>query len=193
MYSRGLLTVTWAASVLLVAATILSAQTSAQPATTEERDGLAAWAKISAVLTHPRCLNCHQLNTPLQGDMRRIHIPAVVRGMDDKGAGSMRCHNCHNASGNNEMAGVPGAPHWQLAPVSMLWQGLSTGDLCRMLQDETRNGKKNPDDLVRHMDADHLVLWGWEPGGKRQPVSLPHGEFIQQMKIWAAAKTPCPS
>jgi hypothetical protein len=91
----------------------------------------STWDKIASVLQHPRCMNCHQLETPLQGDARRVHIPPVRRGANNMGVGSMRCHNCHNDSGNNPMSGVPGAPHWQLAPTSMLWEGLSTAELCR--------------------------------------------------------------
>jgi hypothetical protein len=35
---------------------------------------LAAWNNIAAVLQNPRCLNCHQLDSPLQGDSRRVHM-----------------------------------------------------------------------------------------------------------------------
>src|SRR3984893_1685537 len=39
----------------------------------------AASGKIATVLQHPRCLNCHQLNSPLQGDARRIHGERAIR------------------------------------------------------------------------------------------------------------------
>jgi hypothetical protein len=177
--------------VIIVAAAV-NGVTWAQPPDTGKPEGLAAWRKISDVLTHPRCLNCHQLNTPLQGDRRRVHVPPVVRGADGMGNGTMRCHNCHNDSGNNPLSGVPGASHWQLAPVSMLWEGLSTGGLCRMLRDPSRNGHRTPEALVEHVETEHLVLWGWNPGGHREPVPLPHKEFVEQMRIWVAALTPCP-
>jgi len=180
-------------SALSLVVSIVTSDTGwTQAAGTEEAAGLAAWDKIAAVLQHPRCLNCHQLNTPLQGDKRRVHIPPVVRGADNMGAGTMRCHNCHNDSGNNQLSGVPGALHWQLAPVSMLWEGLSTGDLCRMLKDPARNGNRTPEALVEHMETEHLVLWGWNPGGRRDPVPLPHKDFVEQMKIWTAGGTVCP-
>jgi hypothetical protein len=44
---------------------------------TDADQSLAAWGKIAQVLRHPRCLNCHQLDRPLQGDSRRAHIPPV--------------------------------------------------------------------------------------------------------------------
>ena len=153
-------------------------------------DSLAAWRKIVTVLQHPRCLNCHQLNSPLQEDSRRMHIPHVVRGADGHGVGPMRCGNCHNDS-NNHTSRTPGAPEWSLAPVSMLWQGLSSGDLCRMLKDPARNGKRSPEALVEHMSSP-LVLWGWNPGPGLEPVPIPHAEFINLMKVWVAGGTACP-
>ena len=157
-----------------------------------QAEGLAAWEEIVTVLQHPRCLNCHQLNSPLQGDTRRMHIPRVVRGPDNHGVSAMRCGNCHNDAGNNPTSRTPGGPHWQLAPVSMLWQGLSSGDLCRMLRDPKRNGKRDPGALVEHMETEPLVLWGWSPGSGRGPVPIPHQEFVGLMKMWAAGGTPCP-
>jgi hypothetical protein len=152
----------------------------------------STWNKIASVLQHPRCVNCHQLETPLQGDTRRIHIPPVRRGPDGMGVGTMRCYNCHNESGNNQMAGVPGAPGWRLAPVSMLWQGLSTADLCRMLTDPESNGHRSPQAIIEHMETEKLVLWGWSPGGNREPVPISHGDFVKLMKAWVAGGTVCP-
>ncbi|SDR25017.1 hypothetical protein SAMN05444161_2377 [Rhizobiales bacterium GAS191] len=160
--------------------------------TAGESESLAAWSKIAGVLQHPRCLNCHQLESPLQGDERRAHIPRVIRGADNHGVGAMRCGDCHNDSGNNPTSRTPGAPHWQLAPVSMLWQGLSVGDLCRMLKDPARNGNRQPSALVEHMESEPLVLWGWDPGAGRQPAPIPHQEFVELMKVWVAGGTACP-
>jgi hypothetical protein len=94
------------------------------PSSSPERS-LAAWETIAAVLQHPRCLNCHQMDSPSQGDARRPHKPRVVRGPDNHGVSAMRCGNCHSESTNNPDSGVPGALHWQLAPRTMSWQGLS--------------------------------------------------------------------
>jgi hypothetical protein len=178
---------------LLLAVAVVSSNTGwTQAVASKEADSLAAWDKIAGILRHPRCLNCHQLNTPLQGDGRRVHIPPVVRGTDNLGMGTMRCRNCHNETGNNDMSGVPGAPHWQLAPASMLWEGLSIGDLCRMLKNPQLNGNRTPDALVEHMDTDKLVLWGWQPGGRREPVPISHKEFVDLLKVWVSNGTACP-
>ena len=96
-----------------------------------------------------------------------------------------------------DVSGVPGAPHWQLAPVSMSWQGLSPGELCAVLKNPQMNGNRSLADLVKHMDEDKLVLWGWNPGkdvdGKsREPVPIPHAEFVSLLKEWAALGGACP-
>lgn len=188
---RGRMTVLGLACLLLATAAGSSGDAWSQSPATQP-DSLAAWEGIAAVLHHPRCLNCHQLDAPLQGDTRRAHIPPVVRGPDNLGTGTMRRRNCHNESGNNEMSGVPGASHWQLAPASMLWEGLSTAELCRVLKDPALNGNRTPDSLVKHMNTDKLVLWGWQPGAGREPVPISHQEFIGLLEIWVAGGAACP-
>jgi len=183
-----------AVGILLAIAsvTLTTANSGAQATPTSQAESRAAWTRIATVLQHPRCLNCHQLNSPLQGDTRRAHIPHVVRGSDSHGVGVMRCGNCHNDTGNNHTSRTPGGPHWSLAPVSMLWQGLSSGDLCRMLKDPARNGKRSPKALIEHIEKEPLVLWGWNPGAGLEPVPIPHKEFVDLMKTWVAGGTPCP-
>ncbi len=85
LYSRGGMAIFCLSALSLVVSIVTSDTGWTQAAGTEEAAGLAAWDKIAAVLQHPRCLNCHQLNTPLQGDKRRVHIPPVVRGADNMG------------------------------------------------------------------------------------------------------------
>lgn len=156
-------------------------------------ESLAAWETVETVLRHPRCLNCHQLDAPLQGDVPRRHVPRAVRGSDNHGVSAMRCGNCHNQMGNNETSGTPGAPHWQLSPVSMVWEGLSSADLCESLKDPARNGNRSDEDLVEHMSADPLVLWGWQPGGTREPVPVPHDRFVRILTTWVETGSHCPS
>jgi hypothetical protein len=157
-----------------------------------EMPGLAAWGKIVSVLQHPRCLNCHQQTSPLQGDIPHPHVPFAVRGPDGTGAGAMHCGVCHKDFGNDPMSGTPGAPHWRLAPVSMVWQGLSSAELCAMLKDPKRNGGRTGDALIEHMKAEPLVLWGWTPGVGRKPVPVAHSDFMTLMHQWVAGGMPCP-
>lgn len=47
-------------------------------------------------------------------------------------------------------------------------------------------------DAFATVQQDALVLWGWDPGGERAPVSVPHDEFVAEFERWAAAGGPCP-
>jgi len=180
---------------LLATLVAMAATTNGQAQTPRisQAQSLAAWDRIASVLQHPRCLNCHQLNAPLQGDRRRPHVPQVSRGSDDHGVSAMRCSSCHNEAGNNQTSGTPGAPHWALAPASMLWQGLTVGELCRMLKDPQRNGNRSAAALVEHMEVDKLVRWGWNPGKGREAVPIPHRDFVELMKTWVGGGMACPS
>jgi len=90
------------------------------------------------------------------------------------------------------MSGVPGAPHWQLAPTSMLWEGLSTTELCQMLKDPELNGHRSPQALIEHMETEKLVLWGWNPGRHRERIPISHQHFVDLMKVWVSGGTVCP-
>ena len=157
-----------------------------------EADSLAAWNQILPVLEHPRCLNCHQADMPLQGDERRLHVPRVQRGADGMGVAGMRCYACHNATGSNETSGTPGAEGWSLAPIETLWQGQSSGDICRQLKDPRRNGGRDGAKLIEHVSTP-LVLYGWNPGGDRSKVPVSHDEFVKQLKRWIDGGSACPA
>jgi hypothetical protein len=99
-------------------------------------EGLAAWQQVYSVLTHPRCINCHTATAyPQQGDDRRRHRFNVVRGQTGMGVPAFTCAACHQHV-NADSTGVPGAPGWHLAPLSMQWQDMrgqimSSGAVCR--------------------------------------------------------------
>ena len=178
------------------AAALLSAPSpAAEPASKD--DGLAAFETVRTVLQHPRCQNCHiPGDAPLQFNDGRVHAQNVVRGTDGKGAPGLPCSTCHGAANLPASYGAhvpPGAPNWHLPPPErkMVFIGLSSGELCRLLKDEKSNGGKNLDALVRHVDSDKLVLWGWNPGLGRDPVSISHDEFVARFKQWVAAGAPC--
>ena len=150
------------------------------------------FAPIASVLRQPRCMNCHPRDDrPRQGDDRHKHLQNVTRGPDDMGFVNLRCNACHRDE-NNVHSGVPGAPTWHLAPQSQGWQGLSDAELCITLKDQSKNGGKDVAKLVDHMTNDKLVLWGWEPGADRAPVTPPHPEFVKYLVAWAEAGAPCP-
>jgi len=146
---------------------------------------------VASVLTHPRCMNCHTVTEfPRQGDERRRHEQFVVRGEDGHGAPTLQCAACHQDT-NIDHAGVPGAPHWALAPLSMGWEGLGNTQLCETLKDRRRNGDRSIEALLEHMRSDALVLWGWNPGAGRTLPPLTHPQFMQALEAWAAAGAPC--
>src|SRR5262249_33208000 len=104
---------------------------------------LEDWKSIQSVLTHPRCLNCHtSVDHPKQGDDRHRHQQHVVRGVDGHGAPAMRCATCHRGT-NDAPSGVPGAPNWHLAPLSMSWENKEGNELCRALLDRKLNGNRS--------------------------------------------------
>lgn len=171
---------------------IAAGRLSIRPALAGPTDG-NLFTPIAKVLRDPRCMNCHPVgNRPRQGDDRHFHLQNVTRGADDMGFVNLRCPACHRDE-NNAYSRVPGAPNWHLAPLSMGWEGLNDAQLCTVLKDQSKNGGRDVAALVEHMSSDKLVLWGWNPGGARKPVSTPHNEFVDQLHAWQTAGAPCPA
>ena len=147
---------------------------------------------ISKVLLHPRCLNCHTgVGYPKQGEDHHRHWFRVVRGGDDRGATGFSCSTCHQST-NNAVSGVPGAPNWHAAPLSMAWEQKTPAQVCRALLDKSRNGNRSVAAIVEHMSNDPLVAWGWTPGANRTPVPIAKPEFVALLRRWQEARAPCP-
>ena len=164
----------------------------------EDQAALDAFATVQKVFQSPRCQNCHiPGDAPLQFDAGLPHGMNVVRGPDGKGAVGLPCASCHAQSNPPDSYGPhapPGAPHWSLPPPAhkMAWIGLPADQLCEMIKDRGSNGNRDFAALIKHISDDKLVLWGWNPGGDRAPVPVPHDEFVSQFKRWAGAGGPCP-
>ena len=148
--------------------------------------------KMMAVLTHQRCVNCHPAgDSPLQGEDSHVHNFDVVRGHDDHGLSGYTCNTCHQSE-NNDYSGVPGAPHWAVAPKSMAWEGKSRVEIATQMMDPTRNGGRSPQDVMKHLTEHELVLWAWNPGVDdeglpREKPPVAKDEYIQAVKDWIAA------
>lgn len=184
---RTFLSAAWMAALLL-----LSGTASAQPAPAPASDAEKLFTPIANVLTHPRCINCHQAARPAQTDASIPHIQQVVRGSGGTGSPALQCAACHQDR-NSADGRVPGAPHWHLAPVSMTWEGLARAQICRQLKDPARNGgRKTPEQVIEHMRVDPLVLWAWNPGAGRSTPSITHAQFLARLEDWAKAGMPCP-
>lgn len=193
---------------LLIAAPAAAETTAEMPASgsVSQAEGLAAWTRIEAVVTHPRCANCHTGpdNLPMwtiagEGGTRP-HGMNINAGESRIGAETLACSTCHMTStGPNDLPHAP--PHagiaWQLAPVEMQWFGRSGAEICAQLKDPARNGGRDAAGLVEHLlhDAElrGFIPWGFDPGGGRDPAPGTFADHVQDMKLWAAAGQPCPS
>jgi hypothetical protein len=153
---------------------------------------LALFREAGKVILHPRCMNCHPAgDRPTQGERMTPHMPMVARGADGRGAPAMRCTNCHRAA-NFAPSRVPGDPDWHLAPIEMAWQGRSLGAICRQIKDPKRNGGKSLERIIHHMTHDHLVGWGWHPGGGRAPAPGTQARFGALVAAWVESGAVCP-
>ncbi|MCL1634848.1 hypothetical protein M2650_09415 [Luteimonas sp. SX5] len=164
----------------------------------QKTQAVAAFATIEKVFQHPRCSNCHiPGDQPLQFDNQTPHMMNVVRGTEGKGAAGLPCATCHaekNPPASYGPHAPPGAPHWALPPPDqkMAWIGVPAAELCAMIKDKKRNGDRDLDAMFKHVSEDKLVLWGWNPGGERKPVPVPHDQFVAAFKTWMDGGAPCP-
>jgi hypothetical protein len=133
-----------------------------------QADGLQAWSRIEAVVTHPRCANCHvdaraiPIWTPAGESKPRAHGMNIHGGESRIGAELIPCSTCHVTSTTaNDPAPAP--PHagidWQLAPVEFLWFGQSGAKICTQLRDPKRNGGRDAKGSVPHLSFDENCFY----------------------------------
>lgn len=154
----------------------------------------AAFEAIMPVLHHPRCMNCHSMGDfPRQGDDSHQHTMNVRRGPDGDGLPGVKCSTCHQDHNLSGQHMPPGAPDWHLPSpkMAMIWEGLSSRELCELFKDPAQNGNRNVEQIVEHMSTP-LVRWGWDPGEGRTPVPMPEAEFLAKVNEWAARGAACP-
>jgi hypothetical protein len=152
----------------------------------------ALFSEAARVMLHPRCANCHPSgDVPLQ-HQGSLHDPPVLRGPEDRGVVGMECGSCHQDQ-NLELARVPGAPSWHLAPRSMAWAGRDAASLCEQIKDPARNGGKSLPQIVDHSEHDKLVAWGWAPGAEREPAPGSQAQFGALIAAWAETGAECPA
>jgi hypothetical protein len=171
-----------------------SDRASEKPTVARNDAAAAAFESIIPVLRHPRCMNCHSKGDfPRQGDDRHQHTMNVRRGPNGEGVAGMKCSTCHQ---EHNLAGEhmpPGAAGWHLPPAStpMIWEGLSSRELCELFKNPAQNGHHSLDGIVQHMSTP-LVLWGWHPGDGRNAIPMPQNEFLTKVKEWASNGASCP-
>ena len=153
----------------------------------------ALFVEASRVFLHPRCANCHpDGDTPAQGMEMRVHDPPVTRGPDDRGVTGMRCDSCHQEH-NLQLARVPGAPEWHLAPRVMAWVGKTPRQICEQMKDPKRNGGRTLAQVVEHNAHDKLVGWGWNPGHDREPAPGTQAQLGALVAAWVETGAACPA
>jgi hypothetical protein len=145
---------------------------------------------IASVVMHPRCMNCHQVDSPRQTDARIPHQPLAVRGAAGLGVPAQPCQTCHQTT-NTANGFVPGVAAWRLAPLSMKWEGLTKQEICEQMKDPARNGGRSTGEaVIEHMKSDPLILWAWAPGARTTPT-LSHEKFVVALEAWVHAGMPC--
>lgn len=125
----------------------------------------------------------------------------MVRGVDDKGAPVARCASCHGVA-NDPATGIPGAPNWHLAPLTMAWESqpgipMTGPDLCAMLKDRLKNGDRSLEDLLVHLKEEPLVKWAFAPGTRwngdpRSKPPITQDELVKSFEGWMNEGAPCP-
>ena len=159
---------------------------------TQNIDAGDPFETMMTVLTHKRCVNCHPSgNTPRQGEDSHLHYFDVVRGDEGHGLSGYSCITCHSDQ-NNDYSGVPGAPHWALAPDFMAREGKTKVEIATQMMDTQSNGGRSPDEIMEHLTEHELVLWAWDPGInaegiEREKPPVPKDEYIQAVKDWINA------
>jgi hypothetical protein len=179
-------------STLLLFATGLAACAPASAQPDKAAEGKKAFATVHEVFLHPRCRNCHPAgDAPLQFADGRPHAQNITRRSEKNGLPCATCHREKNGTRPNQ---PPGAPHWHLPPpdVKMVFEGKTPRQLCEQLKDPKQTGGRDLAKLVKHVEEDALVSWGWDPGPGRKPVNVPRAKLVEAMKVWAAAGAPCP-
>jgi hypothetical protein len=184
--------VKYALAALLVAATAVAVV--AQP-DDKIAAGKKGFVEVVKVLQSPRCMNCHPTgDRPLQGDDNHIHAQNISRKSIAAGVPCSTCHQTRNADAIGVVNGPPGAPNWNLPPADMpmVFQGKTATQICEQMKDPKQNNGKSLAQLLEHATSDPIVLWGWNPGGKRTLPPLSHDAFAAAFKAWVDSDAACP-
>jgi hypothetical protein len=192
---RLLAGILFALSLGLIVASIPALTKGALPVQRNVARSRELFVSIIPVLQHPRCLNCHSSGDyPRQGDDGRIHIQNVRRGIDGHGKYGQKCGACHQEQNVAGLNMPPGAPNWHLPPAAtpMIWEGKTPGQICRQIKDPKQNGGKSLAQIIDHVTADKLVMWGWNPGEGRTLPPVGHDEFARRFQDWARSGAVCP-
>ena len=209
---RSLIALVFAVSSLTALTEIVVAKDEApnkdalRPGSVSRADGLKAWKRIEAVVTHPRCANCHvdakaiPIWTPAGESKPRVHGMNIHGGESRIGAEKLACQTCHVTSAMpNDPAPAPlhAGIDWQLAPVDFIWFDKSGAEICQQLRDPKRNGGRDAVGLLEHLRHDAslngFIPRGWAPGAGRTTPPGTFEDHVKDVAVWGAAGQPCPN
>jgi Cytochrome c554 and c-prime len=177
--------------LILAASTLVLAQ----PSPDKVDIGKRAFVDVVKVLQSPRCVNCHPTgDRPLQTDKGLPHAQNISRKTIAAGVPCSTCHQDHNSEAIGVAAGPPGAPKWNLPPEAtpMVFQGKTATQICEQMKDPKQNNGKTLAQLLEHAKSDPIVLWGWNPGGKRTLPPMSHDAFAAAFQAWVDGGAACP-
>jgi len=198
------------AAALLVAGNVFAAEDHGlvvdrpEEGSVSREQGLEAWERIHAVVSHPRCANCHTDDRNLPRWSGPEFAKTMPHGMNIQagesriGAETLPCQTCHATSIRPNLT-PHAAPHagleWQLAPVEFLWVGVAGPDICEQIRDPERNGGRDGEGLVEHILHDAsvrgFITWGFDPGAGREPAPGGLQAHLDDTLEWVAAGMPC--
>lgn len=144
---------------------------------------------MMSVISHPRCVNCHPSNkVPKRGMNKTPHPFGRDGATSNLSFDVLLCASCHKEK-NDDFAGQPGAPHWDLAPASMEWEGLTKAEIAASMLNPENNGNRSNEEILKHLTEDELVLWAFNPGlhpdgtpREKPPVS--QEVYVKAVKTW---------
>ncbi|PLS22696.1 hypothetical protein [Neptunicoccus cionae] len=167
--------------------------------TVTREEGLEAWERMFAVVSHPRCANCHvgPSDRPMwSGESygrTRPHGMNIRAGESRIGAETLPCATCHLGENSDVAHSAPAVPDdWRLAPVEANWFGQSAQTICNQLRDPELNGDRHYTEIAEHLGHDVILHWAWKPGGNREPAPGTLEAHIEDILVWGAAGMPCP-
>ena len=185
---------------MLIAVMFIAQPLAAQDVTVTREEGLAAWDRVFAVASHPRCTNCHvgDQGAPMWDGLgygeNRVHGMNVRADESRIGAESVPCRTCHVTSASENT--VPHAPPhideaWRLPPAELSWLDKTSAEICAQMRNPDANDGHSIAELMDHVKTSEFVNWGFAPGAGR---SVPPGsttQLAQDLDVWGAAGTPC--
>lgn len=164
-----------------------------ETASPSQTEALTAFDTVYEVCNHPRCVNCHALDRPLQGDESRPHLMNVKRGRGSEGVPGLLCSSCHNklaVEGDGMPQGVFG-DFWHMPPRRMHFIDVSKRTLAERFRNARFTGL-DAEGMKDHAARDAILGHGWNPGTHRTPVPISREDFAKAMQTWVDGGMPLP-